>query len=1452
MPVLHRDCETYSTLDLARCGGWRYASDPTTGVWCVSYAVDDHPTQLWLPSDHVPSVFFEAARNPDWTVVAHNDAFERVIEELILGPRYGWPLVPIERHRCTMAMALASALPGRLEKVAEALSLPLRKDVDGARLMKIMAKPRKPRRGEDPNSIYWHDAPENIARLSNYCICDTDLERLIYHHLSPLTDAEQALWVLDAKINARGFYTDGPLLEAASRIAAAADRKIQHELLQITRGALNSTDQRDQLLAWLAANGCEVKDITKTTLAHALRRKDLSPVVRRVIELRRDAAHAAASKIDAMLAYRDKADGRIRGTLRFHGTSTGRWTGHGPQPQNFKRDTDDTEGKIAAVATGDLEHITKLYPQPLEVVADIARTMIRAASGHRFLIGDFSGIESRVTAWASDQRSKLEQWSEFDASGDPKAEPYYRIGRAFGLAEEIARGTGKTADLAFGYQGGIGAWDKLSPGNDTSTEVDKKRYQAIWRRMHPRTVAFWNGISRMTVAAVRKPGTLLRYKRLTINCDAEFLKIGLPSGRSLSYPFPRLKPDKLDNMTVVFKDAGYGAWSDCRFGEGAYGGLWTENIVSAIARDLLAAAMHCLEAAGYPVVLHVHDEVVCEVPIGVGSLDEFQRLLTAVPDWAAGLPIAAKVREGERFAKSGKPKAASSPDAGPPMVDGAEPPVPESEEIEAGAEAETTAPTGARPLTEEQTKAFFAFRAELDEMKRAGPTFGAGADADGTDRDEDEPHQNRRSDSHPSGTGDEPDAGKPYGPIRAALIAKGYKLTRSFAFTVPGDAKPLFFEDRYELQPTLTPSKSRPRKACRFWHHKDGGDLNGTGPRRIIYNWPAIMQAGLGATVFITEGANKCDPLNGASLLATAAPYHEWSPECVNALAGRHLIYFEDHDHPDARGRVTATRLSADAKAKLAPGAASFRIVPARHLWKNLGRDGGSPPHGWDIKDWCEAGGEVAKLIDICREIPVDGDTKPIDLWGQFKPPALPRGLLPPVIEQFAFEEGELMGADPAGLALGALAVCAAALPDHTRIQVKRHDLQWLESARLWVGLIGEPSTKKSPIMLRVAKPLKRLDSELFREYLAACDDYESLSAEDRKLAEKPRQRRLRIEDVTVEAAQEVLKDSPDGVLCLQDELSGWFGSMDKYTSHRGAQKDRGFWLQAFHGGPYAVNRIKRGSALIENLSISLLGGIQPEPMRMVAAESVDDGLIQRLIPLVLQPGVVGHDAPTGAGAEDYAALIGHLHESPETSTPYQFSDAALALRAELECKHLDLMSCEVINRKLAAHIGKYDGLFARLCLLWQMIEAKPGFVIEEPTARRVARFMHEFLLPHAFAFYVDVLNLSDEHRRLTAVAGYILAHKLDRVTNRDIARGDRTMRGLSRFETEKVFEQLDALGWVNRVPGARTTDPPHWLVNPEVHRLFVERANQEAVRRTRNRAMVAAMFDLKKEGDAG
>jgi DNA polymerase len=659
VPILHRDFETRSTLDLEEVGAWRYAADPTTDVWCVAYAVDNGPVKLWLPGQPIPEEFQVAARDPDWLVAAHNDQFETAIEQRILAPRYGWPLVPIERHRCTMATGLANALPGRLKLIAEVLELSARKDDEGGKLMLQMARPRKPRAGEDPNGIYWHDEPEKVERLGAYCKRDVDVERELHHRLTPLTASEQALWVFDQQINQRGFHVDLPLLEAASRIAAEANRKVQDELVSITGGALTSTNQTKAMQDWLGEHGCEVSGVGKAVLNHALRRKGLDPVVRRVMELRISAAHAAAAKVDTLLSWRD-ADGRVRGSLRFCGAGTGRWTGIGVQPQNFKRDSDNMEVKRVAVMTGDLAHVASLYP-PLEAVGDIARAMICAAPGHRFLIGDFSGVESRVTAWVSGQKSKVDQWAKFDRTGDPKDEPYYINGRNCGLPEDTARGTGKIADLAFGYQGSVGAWRKLAPDDDNSTDAEIVRYRDAWRRAHPFTEGFWRGVNRKMVDAVSKPGTVIKYKRLSITCDGSFLRVTLPSGRALSYPFPRLDMDKYKHEAVTFKDNAAGKWIDCCYGRGcAYGGLWTENIVQAISRDLLAAAMQRVEAAGYKIALHVHDEIVAEAPDGFGSVEEFSRLITALPEWADGLPVAAKVRNGPRFSKSeNKPAAAA-------------------------------------------------------------------------------------------------------------------------------------------------------------------------------------------------------------------------------------------------------------------------------------------------------------------------------------------------------------------------------------------------------------------------------------------------------------------------------------------------------------------------------------------------------------------------------------------------------------------------------------------------------------------------------------------------------------------------------------------------------------------------------------------------------------------------
>jgi Protein of unknown function (DUF3987) len=440
------------------------------------------------------------------------------------------------------------------------------------------------------------------------------------------------------------------------------------------------------------------------------------------------------------------------------------------------------------------------------------------------------------------------------------------------------------------------------------------------------------------------------------------------------------------------------------------------------------------------------------------------------------------------------------------------------------------------------------------------------------------------------------------------------------------------------------------------------------------------------------------------------------------------------------------------------------------------------------------------------------------------------------------------MGVDPGGLAAAALAVCAAAIPDRIQLQVKRHDRYWLESARIWVALIGNPSTKKSPQLASATAPLKALDKKLFQKYCEDMREYKALCKEDQKKVPTPKQERLRLEDTTIEAAQDVLKDSPNGVLCIQDELSGWFGSMDKYSGNRGAAKDRGFWLQAFNGGNYTVNRVGRGAVWVDNLSVSMLGGIQPDPIRKLAAEAVDDGLLQRHFPIVLSPASVGKDEPMPPVVGRYSDLIERLHglEKPKAGmleVPLSFDDGAQALRSELEAKHHTMASgWEAVNKKLAAHIGKYDGLFARLCVIWHCVESdgnRPDRVVTEDTARRVAAFLHEFLFPHAMAFYNDVLGLSDRQDQVLAVAGFILAHRLQTISVSEARRGDRVRSKMDEREAAEVLSQLDAFGWLDPLPLKQNQTSPRWQVRPSVHTLFEARAEEEAKRRSAIRQLI-------------
>jgi DNA polymerase len=657
IPV-HWDIESRGILRLDRVGAWKYAADPATEILCVCFAVDDGPVQIWLPGNPIPPEFTEIAQNPNWLLCSHNAQFELALLQKVLRPCFAWPRVPLARFRCTMAMGLAAALPGKLELVAEALELLNQKDRAGQRLMMMMARPRKARKDEDPDKgPYWFDDEDRLQRLYEYCQQDVEVERELYAQLQLLIPHELRLWQLDCIINARGFHFDRTLALAARKIAQALGPEINAELAELTDGVVTSIHQVAKLKDWLAAHDCTTKTLDKTAIEELLTSEELSAPVRRVLELRQGGAQAASRKIDSFLARCDE-DGRIRGALRYHGASTGRWAGNGVQPQNLKRPlTEDIDAAVAAIGTGDLAHVKKIYPQPLSIIGDISRSLITATPGYILIGADFSSIESRVLAWIAGEEWKLDSYRRFDATQDPRDEPYcitackiFRVPDGSFDDTSPERKVGKTCDLAFGYQGGLNAWRKFEPDRFSDEEVEQ--FKKDWRTAHPAIKRFWYDIDRATWQAVREREKVICCGRLLLKCSGMFLFIKLPSGRKLAYPYPRIEIEDLQHEVVVFKDACAGQWRDVRHGNGAYGGLWTENVVSAISRDLLAEALLRLEHNKYRVVLHVHDEVIAEVPVGFGSTEEFTKLMITAPSWALGLPIAAKAWTSLRFSKS--------------------------------------------------------------------------------------------------------------------------------------------------------------------------------------------------------------------------------------------------------------------------------------------------------------------------------------------------------------------------------------------------------------------------------------------------------------------------------------------------------------------------------------------------------------------------------------------------------------------------------------------------------------------------------------------------------------------------------------------------------------------------------------------------------------------------------
>lgn len=669
MTTLHIDFETRSTVDLPKTGVYVYAAHPSTDVICAAYAVDDGPVQLWTPGMEMPDEIRNMAAE-GWTVVAHNAAFERAIWQGVMFRKHAWHRPQLHQWRCTMVQAYAMSLPGSLANAAAALGLDIGKDMGGRDLMLRMSKPRKARKGELPNGLYWHEDDERKQRLYDYCRQDVEVERALDKRLLALSPSEQRLWQLDQVINDRGVYVDRPLCTAALKVVSTATGWLNNEMCELTGGAVQATTNIVQLTMWLREQQVNVVSLDKeaidglllqckTALQHERTDADRAKIllVKRVLEIRREAAKAAVKKIDALVKGTND-DGRARGLLQFHAAGTGRWAGRRFQPQNIKRpELKNVDDAIRVVESGDADYVSLVCGEPLAVVGDCLRGLVRAKPGNSLFAADFSNIEGRVIAWLAGEEWKLQAFRDFDRGVGPDI---YKLAysRSFGVAANLVddkqRQVGKVMELALGFQGGVGAFQAMSGtyGVDVTDERADELKQ-MWRDVHPNVVQFWYDLESAAKQAVQNRGKIFQCGRIAFRTAGSFLFMRLPSGRSICYPYPCIK-DKMmpwgemrPQLCYQGTDTYTRKWGDCF----AHGGLLFNNAVQGTARDIEAEAMTRCEDAGYSVVLTVHDEVVSETPKGFGSVEQFEKLMIELPTWATGLPVAAGAWTAERYRK---------------------------------------------------------------------------------------------------------------------------------------------------------------------------------------------------------------------------------------------------------------------------------------------------------------------------------------------------------------------------------------------------------------------------------------------------------------------------------------------------------------------------------------------------------------------------------------------------------------------------------------------------------------------------------------------------------------------------------------------------------------------------------------------------------------------------------
>ena len=635
MRFAHIDIETFSSVDLTKCGVYKYAEAEDFDVLLFGISVDGGPVVVYdlASGDKLPTNIKEALTDPKVIKVAHNANFERVClsRYLNLPPH---TFLPPQQWRCTMTWAAYMGMPLSLKGVGSVLGLDKQKMEEGKELIKyfcVPCAPTKVNKGRTRNRP--EDAQDKWELFKSYNARDVEVEMQIEEKLKrfPVPDAVWEEYWIDQEINDRGIKIDKDLVENAINIDGKVREKLKGKMQALTD--LENPNSVQQLLGWLGENGVETNTLGKKNVKKMVDEQDGE--VKEVLQLRQQLAKSSVKKYEAM-KNAVCADGRIRGCFMFYGANrTGRFSGRLVQLQNLPQNHLSDLGEARElVRTGNLEALRLLYSDIPDTLSQLIRTAFVAAPGCLLYVADFSAIEARVIAWMAGEEWRIEAFAEGKDIYCASASQMFHVPvEKHGINGEL-RQKGKIAELALGYGGGVGALSAMGALEMGLEEEELPSLVTAWRTASPNIVRFWWDVDRAAKKAVFQKEKS-KVGRLTFRYESGFLFITLPSGRELAYVKPREGLNKFGEPSITYEGVGgTKKWERIE----TYGPKIVENIVQATSRDILCYAMRSLKEKR--ICMHIHDELVIEAPEGT-SLEEVCEVMGRTPKWAPGLNLRA-------------------------------------------------------------------------------------------------------------------------------------------------------------------------------------------------------------------------------------------------------------------------------------------------------------------------------------------------------------------------------------------------------------------------------------------------------------------------------------------------------------------------------------------------------------------------------------------------------------------------------------------------------------------------------------------------------------------------------------------------------------------------------------------------------------------------------------------